>query len=117
VVEAIAMRNGMKPALQGGFKNIHVEGDNKILIQVINDQIEAPWQIQTLIQDIKTYLQECNSVIITHIFQEENFAADWLAKRGLSLQSTLVSDEVPHMDLLLILSVDNLGRTLERRAP
>ena len=102
--------------LQVRFKNIHVEGDNKILIQAIKDQIAAPWQIQTLLQDIKTYLQECNSVIITHIFREENSAADWLTKRGLSLQSTLVWDEVPHMDLLLILSADNLGRTLERSA-
>ena len=98
------------------FKNIHVEGDNKILIQAIQDLIEAPWQIQTLVQNIKTYLQECNSVIITHIFREGNSAADWVAKRGLSIKSSLVWDEVPHRDLLLILSADNLGRTLERRA-
>ena len=43
VAEATAMQNGVRATLQAGFKNIHVEGDNKILIQAFKDQIEAPW--------------------------------------------------------------------------
>jgi len=116
VAEATAMRNGIKAAVRLGFKNIHVEGNNQILIRAIKDQIEAPWQIQTLVQDIKTYLQECHNVIITHIFRKGNFAANWVAKCGLSVQSTLVWDEIPNRDLLFILSANNLGRILERRA-
>jgi len=32
VAEATTMRNGIRAALQVSFKNIHAEGDNKILI-------------------------------------------------------------------------------------
>jgi len=32
VVEAIATRNEIRAAVQAGFSNIHIEGDNKILI-------------------------------------------------------------------------------------
>uniref|UniRef100_A0A7C9DB70 RNase H type-1 domain-containing protein n=1 Tax=Opuntia streptacantha TaxID=393608 RepID=A0A7C9DB70_OPUST len=110
------MRNGIKAAVHSGFQNIHVEGDNKTLIQALTDRIDVPWLIHTLVQDIKLYLQQCNNVIITHIFREGNHAADWVAKQGLSLRSTVVWNEVPHRDLMLILEADNLGRTLERRA-
>ena len=65
--------------------------------------------MQTLVQDIKLYLQEYHNVIITHIFREGNSAADWVAKRGLSIQSSLVWDAIPHRDLLLIFAADNLG--------
>ena len=79
VAEATAMRNGIKAAVRLGFKNIHVEGNNQILIRAIKDQIEAPWQIQTLVQDIKTYLQECHNIIITHIFSGREFCG-WLGR-------------------------------------
>jgi len=108
VAEAAAMRNGIKAAVHNGFQNIHVEGDNKTLIQALTDQIDVPWPIHTLVQDIKLYLQQCNNIIITHIFREGNFAADWVAKQGLSIQSIVVWNEVPHRDLMLILGADNL---------
>ena len=101
------MRNDIKVVTQAGFTNIHVKGDNKILIQV-------PWEIQVLTQDIHLYIQLCNNVFITHIFRQENCAADYLVKHDLSLYSTVVWKEVPHMDILRIFYEDNLGRTLER---
>lgn len=116
VAEATAMRNGIKAALQAGFTDIHIEGDNKILIQAVQGHIQVPWEIQVLIQDIHTFLQHCNTVIVTHIFRQGNRAANWLAKYGVSLLSTMVWNVVPHRDLSLILYEDNLGRPLERRA-
>ena len=116
VAEATTMRNGIKAALQAGFTDIHIEGDNKILIQAVQGHIQVPWEIQVLIQDIHTFLQHCNTVIVTHIFRQGNRAADWLAKYGVSLLSTMVWNVVPHRDLSLILYADNLGRPLERRA-
>ena len=38
----------------------------------------------------------------THIFRQENCAADWLVKHGLSLHSIVVWNEVPHRGLLCI---------------
>jgi len=65
----MTMRNGIKATMQAGFENTHIEGDNKILIQAVKGQIQALWEIQTLLQDKKTCVQDCNRVTITHIFR------------------------------------------------
>jgi len=33
-------------------KKMNIEGDNKNLIQVVNEKIQVPWKIQVLVQDI-----------------------------------------------------------------
>ena len=105
----------LRAAITAGFTNIHIEGDNKILIQAVQGRIQAPWEIQVLVQDIHYYLQTCNHVIINHIFREGNRAADWLAKLGLSLSFPLVWSQIQHCELSCILMEDNLGFTLARR--
>ena len=115
IAEATAMRNGLRAAIEAGFSNIHIEGDNKILIQAVQGRIQPPWEIQVLVQDIIYFLQKCNHVIVHHIFREGNRAADWLAKLGLSLPSARVWNQTSHIDLQCILREDNLGYTLARR--
>jgi len=39
IAKATAMRNEIKAAVQAGFTNIHIEGDNKILIQAVQGHI------------------------------------------------------------------------------
>ena len=39
VTEATAMRNGLRAAVMARFNNIHIEGDNKILIQPVQGLI------------------------------------------------------------------------------
>ena len=55
VAEATVMRNGIKAIVQVGYTNIHIEGDNKILIQEMQGHIQALWELQVLIHDIHTY--------------------------------------------------------------
>jgi len=76
IAEATTMRNGLQAAVTVGFSNIHIEGDNKILIQAVQEFIQPPWKIQVLVQDILYYLQTCNHVIVFYIFREGNRAAD-----------------------------------------
>jgi len=109
------MRNGVQAAVKAGFSNIHIEGDNKILIQAVQGRIQPPWEIQVLVQDILYYLQICTHVIVHYIFREDNRAADWLTKLGLSLSSTIVWTHASHRELRCILNEDNLGYTLVRR--
>ena len=111
IVEVMTMRNRIKAAVQAGFTDIRIEGDNKIFIQAVQSHIQASWEIHILIEDIRTYIQLCNNVHITHVFMQKNCAAKYLAKHGLSLHSTVVSvwNEVPHKDFHRILYEDNLG--------
>ena len=79
----MAMRNGIKVTIWVGFIHIHIEGDNKILIQVVIGHIQIPWEIQVLVQDINTYFQLCNNIVITNIFREGNGGANWLDRYDL----------------------------------
>jgi len=90
VAEATTMRNGVKPAVQTGFKNVDVESDNKIIIQAVQGLIKVLWEIQMLLHDITSFLKCCNQVTISHIYRQGNSAANWLVKQGFSLYSTLV---------------------------
>ena len=43
-------------AIQSKYKHMIIEGDNKITIQVVQDEIHLPWQISSLLQDVKCFL-------------------------------------------------------------
>lgn len=70
------MRNRIKAAIQAGFTDIHIEGDNRILIQAVQRKIQVPWKIQVLVQDITIFLDSFNNIIINHIFRQGNDVAD-----------------------------------------
>ena len=72
ITEATTMRNEIRAVVQVGFTKIHIEGDNKILIQVVQGRIQASWEVQVFVQDILSYFQSCNHVIISHIFRQGN---------------------------------------------
>jgi len=76
VAEATTMRNRIRAGVQAGFTNIHIEGDNKVLIQAVQGQIQTPWEIHVLVQDIHYYFQSCSHVLVKHTFREGNRAAD-----------------------------------------
>ena len=116
MAKATAMQNGIKAAIQAGFTDIQIEGDNRILMQAVQRKIQVPWKIQVLVQDITTFLDSFNKVIINYIFIQGNSVANWMAKFGLSIHSTNVWNVVPPRDLCRVLFEDNLVRTLNRRA-
>ena len=101
------MRNGLRAAIHAGYTNIHLEGDNQVLIQAVQGRVQVPWEIQTLVEDILAYFQLCNHVSVSHIFGEGNRATNWLEKFYLNLCSTVVWHQVSHRDLYCILREDH----------
>ena len=118
VAEATAMRDGIHTALQAGFRCLEVEGDNQIVIKAVQKELQAPWQIAPIIEDIWNLIADCEEVLFRHIYREGNMAADWMAKYGCTMRShSLISFYSPPCRPFLGLLVDdNLGRTLVRRA-
>ena len=112
------MRDGIRSALQAGFHQVEVEGDNRIVLQAVQKQIAVPWQIGPIIEDIWNMLPGCETISFKHIYHEGNMAADWMAKHGcLIRRHSLTTFPIPpSRDFLSILVDDNLGRTLVRRA-
>lgn len=72
VAEARALRDGLWLAIQVGFKQIAIEGDNKIVIQSLKGHIQIPWQILNIIKDIHLWQTQGIQLLITHIFREAN---------------------------------------------
>ena len=108
MAEATTMSNGIKAAVQVRFTDIHIEGDNRILIQAVKRKIQVPWEIQVLVQDISTFLDRFNNVFINYAFRQGNCIVDWLAKYELSIHSTTRWNLIPPRDLRHILIEDNL---------
>ena len=89
-----------------------------MVLNAINGRIKPPWHISTLIEDIKNLSAGCDDISFKHIYRETNMAADWVAKYGCTLRSPSITffSSPPPRELLLILTDDNLGRSLARGA-
>jgi len=118
VAEATAVRDGLKYALEAGYRHIEVEGDNQVVLNAIQGRITSPWKISTLIEDIKNLSAGCEDISFKHIYREANMAADWVAKYGCLLRSPSLTffSSPPSREFLYILTDDNLGRSLVRGA-
>jgi len=118
IAEATAMRDGISTALQAGFRRLEVEGDNQIVIKAVQKQIQVPWQIAPILEDIWNMITCCESILFKHTYREGNMNADWMAKYGCELRSHSLRlfFSPPCRQFLYLLVDDNLGRILARRA-
>ena len=71
VAEATPMKNEIRVTVQAICTNIYI-GENKIIIQVVEGHIQMPSAIQVLIQQIHSYFQSRNYVIVSRIFREDS---------------------------------------------
>jgi len=84
------MRNGIRAVVQVGFKNVHIKGDIKTLIQAVQSYVQVPLEIQVSVHDIHSYYKLCNHVIVNHIFRDDNHTVNCLTKFGIINHSTVL---------------------------
>ena len=70
VAEATAMRDGIQSTLVAGYRNLLVEGDNKVVIQAIQGHIHISWQIHTLLRDIHNMIPPYVHCLFQHIYRD-----------------------------------------------
>lgn len=116
LVEAMGLREGVKKAIEMGYRRIEVEGDNTIVIQALRGEIEKPWKISNLIRDTGKFQNLYGIVNIRHTYREGNKTTDWIANAGHNYRDTMEWTSSPSLELDDILFADELGKTLERRA-
>jgi len=85
------------------------------VIDAVKKEIEVPWIIKNVMQDIWTLIQQAQHVQVTHIYREANLAADWLSKFGHSIANTWSYTECDSLILREIVQDDRIGYTLVRR--
>ena len=53
IAEANALKEGLMFVRRKGIKNLMVEGDSRLVIQVVQDNWVPPWHLKPIIEDIK----------------------------------------------------------------
>uniref|UniRef100_A0A7C9A6W4 RNase H type-1 domain-containing protein n=1 Tax=Opuntia streptacantha TaxID=393608 RepID=A0A7C9A6W4_OPUST len=115
IAESRALRDGLQAALQLGLHQLDIEGDNAVVIGALRREIDVPWQIRTVIEDLQSMLQQIAHSQVMHIYREANMAADWLSKFGHSISDTWSATQCNSIDFVTIIQDDRIGRTLVRR--
>jgi len=75
MVEARALQDGVQAATVKSYKDIIVQGDNKMIINALLGAISSPWQISNVLRDISLLLQYSNNnqFQARHIFQRGEY--------------------------------------------
>jgi len=115
MVESRMLKDGLQAALKFEFSSLEIEDDNSVVIDAVKKEIEAPWIIKNVRQDIWTLIQQAQHVQVIHIYREANMVADWLSKFGYSIADTWLSTECDSLILREIVQDDRIERTLVRR--
>lgn len=84
------------------------------MVDTIYGVSPVPWQVYSLIQDIRTYFRSFSQIRVQHIYRETNQAMDYLSKIGHTVTREFI-DEYLYPELTNILYKDRLRRTLVRR--
>ncbi|XP_043705445.1 uncharacterized protein LOC122655307 [Telopea speciosissima] len=86
--EALAIRHGLILSISEGVEWLQVESDNQQVIRLINSDSPPPFEIASIVKDIKllmTYIRTCS---FSFIPGEINSVADSLARRAKSVAGT-----------------------------
>eukprot|EP00253_Pinus_taeda_P006223 PITA_06223 len=85
--ELWAVHQGLRIAARNGYRNLELEGDSQLVIEMIRklnngknwEQIVSSWRTAGIVQDIGEILKSFYYLIINHIRRKGNKAADFLA--------------------------------------
>ncbi|GLJ42723.1 hypothetical protein SUGI_0885810 [Cryptomeria japonica] len=83
--KAMALAWGIRLALTMGIKIMDIEGDSKLIIDVVKGQNKLNWTIEGTIRDTLRLIFRLELFKIMHVFREGNSVANALVAIGLNL--------------------------------
>ena len=83
--EAIALLWGLQVIKDMQIKDITIEGDSKIIIDMVKGVSQLSWTIQTIITNIRQLLEGLERFELQHIYREGNAVAGVIATIGFDL--------------------------------
>lgn len=81
MAEAKSLAQGLNICLEEGYSSVIIESDSQVIIDMINNKMKIPWQMQQIISNIINSSKNLNCSFV-HIYREGNMAADCLANIG-----------------------------------
>ncbi|KAK9287689.1 hypothetical protein L1049_016127 [Liquidambar formosana] len=95
MVEALAMREGIRFAIEMGIKGLMVEGDAKRVIKCMTGRKEMVEEIAIICDDTLLLVDEAKVVDFCYIPRKHNCATDVMAKHALRVDDFEVWLEDP----------------------
>lgn len=69
-----------------------VEGDSKLIIDAIRGACEVPWNLRSIIRDIRWCASSFQDIKWGHVFREANFVANVATSVGLKIDNLCIWD-------------------------
>lgn len=116
VAKARASCESVKEAYEKGVKNLWLEGDSKDIVDCIKGLTQESWTISNIIEETRDYLSKFEKGHISHVFQEANPMADWLANDGVRQEKKktwILGKDLPNEAKSIIFQEKILGSTAE----
>ena len=115
--ELWALRDGICLCSALNFPAVIVELDSKLVVDLLNKELDNPNGIDVLVSDCRESLKAIPCVRIQHCYREANKCADALARRGALLSQDFSILIFPPPDVALLLSLDSAGALYDRFVP
>ena len=105
-----ALRDGLILAAQLGIKDIEVELDAKIVVDLVQSNTVVNNSFLPLLSDYRSILSSFHQVRVGHTFREANRCAEALARIGCSLKEDfVVFDNPPSVEIESYVTTDANG--------
>ena len=79
--------------MQARYRQISIEGDNLVATRALKGINQVPWQIATIIQDVRIWIHQVLQATINHTFREAVWQLiNWLSKFVYSIIDVFISD-------------------------
>jgi len=85
--ELWAVHQGLRIAIRNGYRNLEIEGDSQIVIEILKklnngknwEQITTSWRTAGIVEEMADLLKRIDYKICNHVKRKGNRAADFLA--------------------------------------
>lgn len=112
--ELLAIYQGLKLAWQEGYAPLICESDSRSALSLIQDGVHQLHPLQAVVTSIHQLVAHPWQVTFQHVFREGNECADWLAKHGANMDSTLDIWDACPQSLHLVMLADASGVIRQR---
>ncbi|XP_077228447.1 uncharacterized protein LOC143861406 [Tasmannia lanceolata] len=91
LLELQAILMGIQLAAKHKFKNVWIESDSSLAVNIINNNAQCPWKAIPVLEHIRRSLQNFHSWKASHIWREGNAVSDILSKLDFSFKVKILT--------------------------
>ena len=112
VAEAMALLWGLQLSRERQIMELTIEGDSKLVIDLVKGEARLEWKIQNIILHIKQVLNEIKISHLQHIYWEGNQVADAVAAMGFNAMEITCWENLANLneDIRSLISKEKAGR-------